>query len=241
MNDFYIYLPSNTEFLPTNKSNKYVTKLAKDISLSDKWEVCLKEIHYPRSWSTLTPYECNFVIMREETDSWREITIESGYYKTARALVNTINKAISEPDVSLSFTQSSQRLHLEIPAGCSLHFSEPLSTMLGLGYGRVACNESTLRGRFPINLSRGIDSLYVYSDVVQTKLVGNTSVPLLGIVPISGSHGHMTYKEYSTPVYSDLAKNVFSTIEIYIMDSAGRSIPFEFGKVTVLLHFRKKE
>ena len=241
MNDFYIYLPSNTEFLPTNKSNKYVTKLAKEISLPGRWEASLKEIHYPRSWSTLTPYECNFVIMREETDTWREITIESGYYKTAKALVNTINRAIGEQDVSVSFTQSSQRLHLEIPSGCSLHFSEPLSPMLGLGYGNIACNELTKRGRFAMDLSRGIDSLYVYADIVQTKLVGNSSVPLLGIVPITGSHGHMSFKEYSTPLYSDIAKNSFSTIEIYIMDSAGRSIPFEFGKVTVLLHFKKKQ
>ena len=179
--------------------------------------------------------------MRTETDTWREISIESGYYKTAISLVNTINRAIGESDISLRFAQSSQRFHLDIPPGCSLHFSEPLSSMLGLGYGRVACNDLTLRGRFPIDLSRGIDSLYVYSDVVQTKLVGDTSVPLLAIVPISGTHGHMSFKEYSTPVYSDLAKNIFSTIEIYIMDSGGRSIPFEFGKVTVLLHFRKKE
>ena len=135
--------------------------------------MCLKEMHYPRSWSTLTPYESNFVIMRTETDTWREISIESGYYKTAISLVNTINRAIGESDISLRFAQSSQRLHLDIPPGCSLHFSEPLSSMLGLGYGRVACNDLTLRGRFPIDLSRGIDSLYVYSDVVQTTLTKN--------------------------------------------------------------------
>ena len=49
MKEFYIYLPSNTEFLPTNSSNNYVTKLAKEITLTDRWQICLKEIHYPRS------------------------------------------------------------------------------------------------------------------------------------------------------------------------------------------------
>ena len=241
MSDFYVYLPSNTEFLPTNKSNKYVTKLAKEISLSGRWQVCLKEIHYPRSWSTLKPQECSFVILREGENSWREITNESGYYKNAKALVNEINKAVGEKDVALSFSQSSQRLRTSIPAGCSLHFAEPLSSMLGIGYGNVVCNSAMDRGRFPIDLSRGIDALYVYTDVARSKLVGDSSVPLLSVVPINGSHGHMAFKEYSAPVYTDLATNVFSTIEIYLMCSGGKMIPFEFGKVTVLLHFRKAE
>ena len=77
----------------------------------------------------------------------------------------------------------------------------------------------------------------MYSDVVQTILVGDTFAPLLSVVPERCVFGEMIYKEYSSPVYSDLYKNSFSAIEIYLMDNAGRSIPFEFGKVTVLLHF----
>ena len=91
----------------------------------------------------------------------------------------------------------------------------------------------------PINTSRGIDALYVYSDVIQTKLVGNASVPLLSVVPLRGEFGQMAYKEYASPIYTPLAKHVFSTIEMYITDSAGREIPFTSGKVTVLLHFRE--
>ena len=79
----------------------------------------------------------------------------------------------------------------------------------------VSCTNATTRGRFSMNLSRGIDSLYVYTDIVQTELVGDTATPLLSIVPIQGTHGEMVFKEYSTPVYSNLSKNVFSTIEIY--------------------------
>ena len=42
MNDFYVYLPSNIEYLPTNKSNNYVTKLAKEITLNGRRQICLK-------------------------------------------------------------------------------------------------------------------------------------------------------------------------------------------------------
>ena len=53
--------------------------------------------------------------------------------------------------------------------------------------------------------------------------------------------GEMAFKEYSSPVYTPLAKHVFSTIEMYITDSAGRPVPFSSGKVTVLLHFKQKD
>ena len=74
-----------------------------------------------------------------------------------------------------------------------------------------------------MNMNRGIDVIYVYSDVIQTKLVGDSSVPLLSVVPLRGVFG---VKEYSSPVYTPLAKHVFSTIEMYITDSVGRQIPF---------------
>ena len=52
MKYFYVYLPSNTDFLHENKASRYVTKLAKELTLGSDWECCLKEIHYPRSWNT---------------------------------------------------------------------------------------------------------------------------------------------------------------------------------------------
>ena len=83
--------------------------------------------------------------------------------------------------------------------------------------------------------------IYVYSDAIQTKLVDDTNVPLLSVVPLRGVFGEMAFKEYSSPVYTPLAKHVFSTIEMYITDSAGRPVPFSSGKVTVLLHFKQKD
>ena len=91
-----------------------------------------------------------------------------------------------------------------------------------------------------MNMNRGIGAIYEYSDIIQTKLVGDLSVPLLSVVPLRGVFGEMTYKEYTSPVYTPLANHVFSKIEMYITDSAGRPVPFSSGKVTVLLHFKQK-
>ena len=155
-----------------------------------------KGIHYPRSWHTLTLYESSLVIMTGANNTWREATLDSGYYQTSQELINAINGALYEENVTVTYLVSSRRIVMNIPIETSLNFNEPLSSMLGIGYGRTACNNATTRDRFPMNLSRGIDSLYIYADIVQTKLVCDTATPLLSIVHIQGTGHTYRYRKY---------------------------------------------
>ena len=84
--------------------------------------------------------------MREVENIWREVLIDTGYYKSERALVNVMKKAIAEDDVALSFSQSSKRLKLILPENYTLYFNEPLSSMLGIGHGNVVCTNAMKRG-----------------------------------------------------------------------------------------------
>ena len=45
-----------------------------------------------------------------------------------------------------------------------------------------------------MDLNRGIDAIYVYSDIIQTKLVGDSSVSLLSVVPLRCVFGEMAFK-----------------------------------------------
>ena len=239
MKDFYVYLPSNSLFLADNKASKYVTKLAKELNLGSRWECCLKEIHYPRSWNTLTGDEGNFYVHRLSVNMWELKSIPTGYYSDGQQIVNALNHSLKSIKETAQLLEHSGIVKLSIPADVELVFAEPLSSLLGMVLSNQYCRGPKFYGTYPINTSRGIDALYVYSDVIQTKLVGNASVPLLSVVPLRGEFGQMAYKEYASPIYTPLAKHVFSTIEMYITDSAGREIPFTSGKVTVLLHFRE--
>lgn len=240
MKDFYIYLPSNTDFLPENKASKYVTKLAKELQLGSAWECCLKEIHYPRSWNTLAGDEGKFFVHHISSNSWERRSIPVGHYESGQQVVDALNKSLKPLRVTAEQLPTSQVIAFSIPQDLELIFHEPLSSLLGFMHSQQYCRGPRKYGRYPINLDRGIDALYVYSDVIQTRLVGNVSVPLLSVVPLLGHFGDMVFKEYASPIYCPLAKHSFSTIEMYIMDSAGREIPFDSGKVTVLLHFRER-
>ena len=239
MKNFYVYLPSNTDFLPENKASRYVTKLARELNTGSDWECCLKEIHYPRSWNTIAGDEGLFYVHHLNPSVWETRSVPVGHYENATQFITALNKTLRPLKITVDLVSQSHIVIFAIPSGVELVFAEPLTSLLGLASDTQYCRGPRKYGRYPMNLDRGIDAIYVYSDVIQTKLVGNSSVPLLSIVPLRGQYGQMVFKEYTTPVYTPLAKHVFSTIEMYITDSAGRPIPFSSGKVTVLLHFRE--
>ena len=86
-----------------------------------------------------------------------------------------------------------------------------------------------------------VDSLYVYCDVVEPRVVGDSQVPLLRIVPAEGDHGQLVTRIYENVHYVRLQRKSFQTIEINIRDRTGNIVPFEQGTLNVTLHFRQRK
>ena len=116
MKDFYVYLPSNSLFLADNKASKYVTKLAKELNLGSRWECCLKEIHYPRSWNTLTGDEGNFYVHRLSVNMWELKSIPTGYYSDGQQIVNALNHSLKSIKATAQLLEHSGIVKLSIPA-----------------------------------------------------------------------------------------------------------------------------
>lgn len=87
-----------------------------------------------------------------------------------------------------------------------------------------------------------IDALYVYSDIVDPQIVGDTKAPLLGVAPVSYEADQMKYWQFNPPYYIPLAKTSFDTIEILICNDKGEKIEFaSSSKVICRLHFRLRQ
>ncbi len=52
-----------------------------------------------------------------------------------------------------------------------------------------------------VDMAQGFYSLYVYTDVVEPRVVGDTVVPLLRVVPIEGKHGDVVSKSFDNVQY----------------------------------------
>ena len=90
-----------------------------------------------------------------------------------------------------------------------------------------------------VDLRRSFESLYVYSGIVEPRVVGDKIVPLVRIVPITGQHEEMVTTCFDHMQYIPVMSREFGTIETEIRDDTGRPVPFERGKVAVTLHFRR--
>ena len=86
-----------------------------------------------------------------------------------------------------------------------------------------------------IDMAQAFYSLYVYTNVVDSRVVGDSVAPLLRTVPLEGKHGDVVSKSF------DNVHKEFTTIGIDIRDDTGRRVPFERYTVTVTLNFRRRK
>lgn len=102
-------------------------------------------------------------------------------------------------------------------------------------------NMITFRGTEYINIDRGIDELWIYTDIIEPQLTGNGLSQLLRIVPVKGEpFGEGILIRYDYPHYMNLSTSMIQEINIRIMPSyGGNAIKFQ-QPVIITLHFRQK-
>ena len=228
---------------PNNTLAQYITNLPRRIRLSGAWECGLTEIHYPHDWYNVR----NARLMVEhagnmETDAY----FADGYYGSAKMLVRALNDGVKGRSVKFSYDPVIQKVCVHMKGDTTFMLYGDLPDILRFGTGDGVVIRTTLTDRKTLTQSnsivdfrRGFESLYVYSSIVEPRIVGDKIAPLLRIVPITGRHGEMVTARFDHVQYIPVLSREFGSIETEIRDDTGRPVPFERGKVTVTLHFRR--
>ena len=171
--------------------------------------------------------------------------IPEGYYSTTEDVIKNINQAVvrvsqkAASNIQFSYDRLSGRVHIEIKNGAAVSFHDDLAAILGFEVPFEKAIEKTTTSPRISDVNAGLYSLYVYCDIVEAQLVGDTEVPLLRIVAVEGKHGDMVTKTFQNPQYLPLAQKHFNTVEINIKTDTGEKVSFESGKSVVTLHFRR--
>ena len=256
--DFYLVLPSNSSMsmYPNNTLAQYVTNLPRRISLFGEWECGLTEIHYPHDW-----YNVRGARLTVEHDGKMDTDayFTDGYYGSAKMLVRALNDGAKGGRVKFSYDRVTQKVCVQMKGDTTFKLYGDLIDILGFrgrhdqngdpldtpGEGRsVRSSKNVASMSFPaetvVDLRRGFESLYVYSCIVEPRIVGDKIAPLLRIVPITGRHGAMVTASFDHVQYIPVLSREFGTIETEIRDDTDRLVPFGCGKVTVTMHFRRR-
>jgi hypothetical protein len=90
----------------------------------------------------------------------------------------------------------------------------------------------------PINSVLGVQSMYVYCDIADYSIVGDTSAQILRNVPIKGKKHEIVTERFDIPHYVPVLNNHFESIHLNISNDLGNNVKFAVGKSVVKLHFR---
>ena len=82
--------------------------------------------------------------------------------------------------------------------------------------------------------------IFVYSSIVQPRILGHISIPLLKIIPTSiAQNNNGTFYEFDNVEYFSLGANSFQDISFELKDHQGSLIETESGQSLITLSFKQ--
>jgi hypothetical protein len=161
---------------------------------------------------------------------------------------------VSDHDHRVVVEMPSIRVHLVFNTESAYH----LRRILGFGEGdfiwRKDVDDATIfKERFhpgnqlkperriagkPMNTILGVQSIFIYCDVADYSLVGDTSAQVLRNVAIRGGKNQVVTEKFEAPHYTPVLPSHFETIHVLLANDLGDAVKFAVGKTIVKLHFR---
>jgi hypothetical protein len=253
---FYLVLPSNTvnEGFSNNKTSEYTTSLPRALELNkDLWEVALTEITYCHSWNNIyQPFNSiGFKTQKTPDGDFKHevINLPPGNYELSYLIDAIYNAQPKAFKGGLIYNKSNNRLKLTLYKGEGIKFHTHMADILGFNKNVYDHSHDELpnKTRRRIMSARAsainttIFSLFVYTNIIKNILVGGIFTPLLRNVKVESGYGKYHEKLYDNALYIPLSTDVIKNIDIKICDDLGNLIKFEYGKVIITLHFRKRK
>ncbi|EFO90332.1 hypothetical protein CRE_29162 [Caenorhabditis remanei] len=249
MTDFYITLVSNAQIESTISNFK--TSLPSSINFNKPYEVALTSIIYPTSHDLISKnlesngyYENEFLVWYEKKVV--KCKVPNCSFTSPSELIDilnqTLNKSLktltnaSKPDAFLfTYDQTFKRVTCEKMEKVSkVEFSDRLSYFLGID---KICDKFPKHGQY--SMFSGSDLMYIYSEgLVEPQTVSHMKVPLLKIISISSQNVGNVEQSFITPLYVPVRCKEMNQIGIQIKNDRNHFIPFNSGKIVIVLHFR---
>ena len=192
---FYLTLPSNasTDIFPDNKTTGYRIKLPQAIDLEGEWEVGMYSIIYPNTWYTLENNQQRSIYYGYPPHGFFTGTrLDYGHYENIQEFIEKANKTMKDDKLlkgGIQFKENklSKKVTAQIKSGYSLRMRETVSRSLGFG-GATPTIKKTTESPYVSDLSV-LSTIYVYCDIVELQIVGDTNARLLRSIPVQGKFG----------------------------------------------------
>ena len=259
---FYLTLPSNSslKFFPDNHPSHFFTKLPQPQELDGEYEVGLAELQFTNSYQNVKKGEVYFDYESHEPALDPNIrhlrhciraNVSDGLYESSKYFISALNKLVDSfldvfgstkenPAVKFYFNPATRRASIsKFQENTTLRLSPKLVEILAMpdwemhGTGKFA-------GAAVMDVDQSLKSLFIYTDLVQPRPVGDSVVPLLRTLPPVNKEKDTMHYLFEKPHYIPLARFQFDSVEILLTNDRGVPLPFDGGHSIVTLHFRRR-
>ena len=170
--------------------------------------------------------------------------IDAGNYESIDSILAALNQnpVISGNNVRFTIDEKTKKVRVASSSVnlTSLILSPKLNLQLGFEPNTNILNKFSTH---PSNILLGLPShFFTYCDIIEPQLIGDVVAKVLRIVVLDNTrytYGVQHVQFFSQPHYVPVLKREFENIEIDIRSNTGEKIPFQFGTVSVKLHFKK--
>ena len=181
---------------------------------------------------------------RREYTQYEKLTFSSKEMK-----IVGIPKVAPEPNEELPFKfhLKDKNVVLKIKKNFAVHFiaAFQMTKVFGFDSGTAYASQqdtgSEFRGKVIYTGPNNMYIMYIYCNIVEYGIVGDTLAPCIRCLPIMPTDDAPVVIRFENPHYIPVEKNVFSTIEVEIANDNGEEIRFYGGVAIIKLHFRPKK
>ena len=201
-----------------------------------KWTTIDKEVP-PGYYATIPDLLSAIEEVYGSTDKKNQtlIGLEMEYNATTRRV------SISTDQLRIQFELSNGNSRTPKARDAYITFNGDIARLLGFADKAMVEKGKKIQSKFPATVSGGFHQMYVYSDIIEPQPHPDGNVQILRTIPVEGKpNNDYLSKRFQNVYYMPVSKQSFSTIHFQILDDTGKKIGFDFGKVLIVLHFRRR-
>ena len=163
--------------------------------------------------------------------------LETSFRTAAKEAICDPTSGLTSPPRLLMNLQFNTKAHIETleiqdnqPPKIKVKFSNDLAAILG--FDNIHYKQPDVHvGLRVVNLN-SIDTIFVYSDIIESQIVGNALTSLQDVVAVQGRPGELVCSRFDKPHYKPVLRKHFSDIHISLRDDQGELIRFEKGRLS---------
>ena len=163
------------------------------------------------------------------------------YYPNKAKLYEELNRVLQPWNCNFTVVKESEEWRIQLTtmlAGHHMVLKNGLRYVLGFKEEELRATPYT--AVYDADLSRGNFAMFIYCDMVEPLLVGDSMVPLLRTTHLTSTeYGAIVNQVFNPPLYVSIGKTLVNTIEIDIRTDTGDPFPLtKDGKVILILHVK---